>query len=183
MLYKLEELKLRMEIDRLEKILAFYEKYQCSSQGESSKSIKLSSSSFVASRVISSIEIHDEQQNHSEDIIFEACDNNSKECTYDSIPFEKVPLLNQVQFDSLHGDFILIDCVLFQLSRVQVCHFNCQEFRYATFLCPSGKIFTWIEEKDKLIEDPILKFDDGELVDNKNVLTCEDKSVILLEQQ
>ena len=48
MLYKLEELKLRMTIDKLQKRLAFYKKNKCSSQGESSsKKVKSGSSSLI----------------------------------------------------------------------------------------------------------------------------------------
>ena len=37
------------------------------------------------------------------------------------------------------------------------------------------------EEEDKLIEELIPKFDDGELVDNKNII-CDDKCIIVEEQ-
>ena len=37
-----------------------------------------------------------------------------------------------------------------------------------------------IEEEDKLIEEPIPKFDDEELVDNKNLI-CDDKCIIIEE--
>ena len=39
-----------------------------------------------------------------------------------------------------------------------------------------------MKKKDKFIEESILNFDDGELVDNKNVLICEDQNVILEKQ-
>ena len=35
------------------------------------------------------------------------------------------------------------------------------------------------QKEDKFIEEPILKFDDGELVYNKDILICEDKCIIL----
>ena len=49
-----------------------------------------------------------------------------------------------------------------------------KEFRHVTFFCPKKELFTLIED-----EEQIPKLDDGELVENKNVFTCEDKCVII----
>ena len=90
--------------------------------------------------MITSIEVHDKYQNCGEDIIFKTCDNDFKECASNSILFEEVPSLDQVQFDSLQDDLILFYCVCF----------NCQEFGHVTYMCPSENIFTLIKEEDKL---------------------------------
>ena len=87
----------------------------------------------------------------------------------------KFLFLEQVQSEIKQGNFVPID---------RVC-LNCQEFGHITFLCPKEKLFTLVEaDEDKFVDKKIPKFDDRELVNNKeNVLSCEDKGVILKEHK
>ena len=40
-------------------------------------------------------------------------------------------------------------------------------------MCPKERLLILVEKEDKFIEKSILNFDDGELVDNKDVHSCE----------
>ena len=100
---------------------------------------------------------------------------DARECTLRSIFIIKVPSLEHVQSEVKQGNFVPTD---------RVC-LNCQEFGHITSLCPKEKLFTLVEaNEDKLIDKKIPKFDDRKLVNNKqNVLSCEDKGVILKEHK
>ena len=98
---------------------------------------------------------------------------DGRECTLRSILVVEVPSLEQVKSEVKQVNFVPIDYVCL----------NCQEFGHITFLCPKEKLFTLVEaNEDKFVDKKIPKFDDRELVNNKeNVLCCEDKGVILKE--
>ena len=72
-----------------------------------------------------------------------------------------------VQFDVKQGNVIPID--------------NCsyyKDFGHVTSMFPKEKLFTLVEiGKGKFIEEHIPKFDNEELVDSKDVFTCEEKCV------
>ena len=87
--------------------------------------------------MITSIEVHEKQQNRGEDIRFETCDDDSKDSTSNPIPLEDIVSLDQVQYDSLQGDFILYHCICF----------NCRDFEHVTSMCPNRNILTLDEEK------------------------------------
>ena len=83
------------------------------------------------------------------------------------IPVVEVPFFEQVQSNAKQkqGNFMSIDSVC--------SHYK--EFGHIISLCQKQKLFTLIEEEDKFIKKQIPKFNNRELVDNKDVLICEDK--------
>ena len=117
-------------------------KKKCRLQDEFSESVKLSSFNLVASRVITSIEYHDEQLNHGEIFRLEVCFDDFKECTSNLIPFEETPSLDQVQYDYLQGDFILNDCICF----------NYQEFRHITSMYSLERYLPYLKRKTSFLK-------------------------------
>ena len=82
-----------------------------------------------------------------------------------SLPVVEILSWEQVHFDAKQGNFVSINSFFS----------HCKEFRHVAFLCQKEKLFTLIEKEHKFIEAQISKFDDEELVDNKDVIFEEHK--------